>query len=561
MDSVQKVLLALLLTGLFSCSTDQSSSKDPANVLKLDDFEKALSLYAQGLLAFEADSKEGLGLLKSALLLSPYHRKIVDDFYLYTHNRIVKESFMEAEVSDHEKLHGDLIRDFSEILKKFPQANYIRLKLVESYLALDRVGEARKVLAVKGLLEDDSLILAKIRFLRVIDSEKLPEELKRLLNNNEYKKDTQLQLTAIRYLIERGPYENSDQIREHAKMLIKHLPENKDNEARDLPFTLVDAVLYGSDIGETSRSQSVEGIDYGNITAQWSLLAGILMKLEMYEEAYTVLKYRVISKVKSRWRACLSLAICCQKLEKDEERVQYLEEAYAVRPSSSYTSKSLLVSYISSGDLEEAFKIYERIQNPNDFWLTKINFYLLKAAGKYQSAFDVAEKVFTWSDKGQRISKMTVSLASNIVPVYLKLGKPLLMEARLKQAIKYLPGDMSLLNSLAYQFAVADYKLEQAEEWIQEVYENTQVTSSYADTFAWVLYKQGRYEEAKKHIDLAISLGKKKSSEILLHAGDIYQKLGYGKQAKEYWSEALANDPKLKNDIEVRMSKNENSVD
>ena len=193
--------------------------------------------------------------------------------------------------------------------------------------------------------------------------------------------------------------------------------------------------------------------------------------------------------------------------------------------------------------------------------MTKINFYLLKEAGKYQSAYETAEKVFNWPDMGQRITKMTVSMASNIIPVYLKMGKPLLMEKRLQQAMRYLPEDMSLLNSIAYQYALEDYRLDEAEKLIKEVYENTQVTSSYADTYAWVLYKQEKFEEARKHIDLAIDLAKKKSPEILLHAGDIYQKLGYGKEAKEFWTEALANDPKLKHDVEVRMNKNENSAD
>ena len=561
MGRLLKVLLALLLTSLFSCNTDQTSFKDPANIKKLDDFDKALGLYAQGLLAFEESPKEGVDLLKQSLLFSPYEQKMVDDFYIHSHKKVIKESFLDTDVSDHDKLHSSLIKDFSEILAKFPTANYIRLKLVESYLATDKPEEAKVLLEFEGIVEDDSIILANVRYLRATNNNELAAELKKLLSNPQYRKNFELQLIAIRYLIENSPYENSDQIIEHAKVLIKNLPENKSGDSRDLPFTLIDAILFGSDIGETSRSQSVEGIDYGNTTSQWSLLAGVLMKLEMYEEAYIVLKKRLISSVDSRWRVCLSLAICCQKLDKKKERIQYLEEAYSIRPSSSYTSKSLLVSYISESELASAFEMYKRIENPNDFWLMKINFYLLKAAEKYKSAFEAAEKVFTWSDKGKRITGMTVSMASNAVPVYLRVGKPSLMENRLRQAIKYLPNNMNLLNSLAYQYAVEGYNLNQAEKWIKEVYEKTQVTDSFADTYAWVLYKQGRFEEAKEYIDQAMNLGKDKSAEILWHAGDIYEKLGYRTEAREFWTEALVHDPKLKNDIESRMKKNENSTD
>ena len=556
-----RVLLAFLLTGLLSCSTEQSSHKDPANVKKLDDFEKALGLYAQGLLAFEESPKEGLSLLKEALLLSPYEQKMVDDFYVHTHKKVIKDSFLDTDVSDHDKLHGLLIRDFREILDKFTKANYVRLKLLESYLALDRGRDAQALLQEEGLEEDEALILANVRFLRATNNPKLSSELKKLLSNPKYSQDFQLQLIAIRYLMEKEPYENAEQMIEHAKQLLESLPESKREDSRDLPFTLIDAFLYGSDIGETARSQSIEGIDYGDITSQWSLLAGVLMKLEMYEEAYKVLKKRIITNVRSRWRACLSLAICCQKLDKDKERIQYLEEAYSIRPTSSYTSKSLLVTYLTEGDLEGAFRIYEEIKNPADFWLAKIHFYLLSASGKFQSAFTVAEEVYTWKDVGKRITGMTSSFASGTIPVYLKVGRPELMEKRLQQAIKYLPNNMNLLNSLAYQYAEEDYNLVQAEKWIDEVFRKGPVTGSFADTYAWVLFKQKRYKEAKKYIDQAMDISVEKSAEILLHAGDIYQKLGYRTKARNFWTEALGLDPELKSEIEDRMNKNENSVD
>ena len=120
------------------------------------------------------------------------------------------------------------------------------------------------------------------------------------------------------------------------------------------------------------------------------------------------------------------------------------------------------------------------------------------------------------------------------------------MEKRISQSLIYLDNDPVFLNSLAYQYAEEGYKLEQAEKWIKQVYEEIEVNSSYADTYAWVLYKMGRYEEAKVEIDLALKLEKEISPEILLHAGDIYLKLGYGSKAKEFWEKALTVKSKFK---------------
>ena len=562
MNRLLKILLAVLLTGLFSCSSDQSEKRDSVSVEPLDDFDKALSLYAQGLLAFEEKPGKGLLLLSEALHHSPYHRKMVNDYFSFSQRKVVRESLLDSQISDHEKLHTYLIETYSSVLKKFPDANYVRLKLVESFLAVDKYDEAEQYLQVEGLVEDDAVIMAKVRILRGKKSPLMAKELNKLLNNPEYRKNIQIQLMAIRYLIENGPYSNSDQLVEHAKAVIHSLPELKTPDQRDLTFTLIDAILYGSDIGEVSRNQSVDSIDYADQTSQWSLLAGILMKLDLYKEAYLVLKYRVINNLESRWRACLNLAVCCQQIGKHKERIQYLEEAYSVRPTSSYTAKSLLVSHMTHGDAERALEIYEKIGNPKDFWLQKIHFYLLKDLKRYESAFAVAEKIFEWPDPGQRITRMTVSLVTNIVPVYLKLGKPNLLDKRIAQAKKYLPGNMSLLNSLAYQFAVYDHDLDRAEKWIQEVYEKDEINSAYADTYAWVLYKKGRYKEAKVHIDKALKLEDENSSEIFLHAGDIYSKLGYRKEAEKLWQKALEADPKIKKEIEARMkTKNENSVD
>ena len=146
-------------------------------------------------------------------------------------------------------------------------------------------------------------------------------------------------------------------------------------------------------------------------------------------------------------------------------------------------------------------------------------------------------------------------MASTIVPVYLKMGKPALMEKRIQQAMRYLPDDMNLLNSLAYHYALESYKLDQAEKWMKTVYSQDQVTSAYADTLAWVYYKQGRYKEARREIDFALKSEKESSAEILMHAGDIYLKLGMKQQAVAFWEKALKKDSKLKEELRLRLQK------
>ena len=63
--------------------------------------------------------------------------------------------------------------------------------------------------------------------------------------------------------------------------------------------------------------------------------------------------------------------------------------------------------------------------------------------------------------------------------------------------------------------------------------------STYLDTMAWVLYKLGRYDEAKKYMQQALSRDRAQSAELALHYGDILHALGEDFMAKTYWRKAL----------------------
>ena len=63
--------------------------------------------------------------------------------------------------------------------------------------------------------------------------------------------------------------------------------------------------------------------------------------------------------------------------------------------------------------------------------------------------------------------------------------------------------------------------------------------STYLDTFAWILYKLGRYEQARKHMRQALSLDRTESAELPLHYGDILFALNERFMAETYWKRAL----------------------
>ena len=62
--------------------------------------------------------------------------------------------------------------------------------------------------------------------------------------------------------------------------------------------------------------------------------------------------------------------------------------------------------------------------------------------------------------------------------------------------------------------------------------------STYLDTYAWILFMQERYEEAKIYIDQAVQNDSVPNAVIIEHAGDIYALNKDMQKAVEYWKQA-----------------------
>ena len=103
--------------------------------------------------------------------------------------------------------------------------------------------------------------------------------------------------------------------------------------------------------------------------------------------------------------------------------------------------------------------------------------------------------------------------------------------------------DAEIYNSLGYIFADHDYKLPEALEFLRKAVELDPKSGAIADSYAWVLFKLKRYDEAKKEILRALELlGDDADATIADHAGDIFLALGDKAAARSYWEKALTLD-------------------
>ncbi len=95
-----------------------------------------------------------------------------------------------------------------------------------------------------------------------------------------------------------------------------------------------------------------------------------------------------------------------------------------------------------------------------------------------------------------------------------------------------------VLNNYAYYLALRGENLEKAAKMAKRATELKPNSSSNQDTYGWILYKMGYYDEAKTWIEKAIMNGAENNPVILEHLGDIYWKLNEKETAIEYWIRA-----------------------
>ena len=109
--------------------------------------------------------------------------------------------------------------------------------------------------------------------------------------------------------------------------------------------------------------------------------------------------------------------------------------------------------------------------------------------------------------------------------------------------LQWKPDNLGCLNNYAYYISESGGNLSKAEEMSYKTIKAEPKNATYLDTYAWILFRQERYAEAKIYIDQTLQCDSDSSAVIVEHAGDIYAKCGDIDKAVELWTEALKKSP------------------
>jgi len=112
-----------------------------------------------------------------------------------------------------------------------------------------------------------------------------------------------------------------------------------------------------------------------------------------------------------------------------------------------------------------------------------------------------------------------------------------------EKALKINPEQAGVLNNYAYYLSLEGKKLDKAYDMSKKAIELEPENSTYLDTFGWILYKMGKYQEAKAVFKRVLVLGATElNAEVIDHYAEVLYALGDYDMAFIYWNQAKDKD-------------------
>ncbi len=153
---------------------------------------------------------------------------------------------------------------------------------------------------------------------------------------------------------------------------------------------------------------------------------------------------------------------------------------------------------------------------------------------------------------------MKIDFYTYLGEAYHSLGDNSKSDKYFEKVIEIQPNNQYVINNYTYYLSLREVNLKHAEELSKRTIISEPNNSTYLDTYAWILFKLGKYQEALTYIKRAIENGKNVSSTLYSHYGDILYKNNLISDAVYFWNKAKdlgENNPELLEKIKTKSLK------
>ena len=171
----------------------------------------------------------------------------------------------------------------------------------------------------------------------------------------------------------------------------------------------------------------------------------------------------------------------------------------------------------------------------------------------YEDAIEILEtgKLMIFSSEGGVTDFQTL-----LGDAYQAIGDYHNSEINYEDVLKKQPDNVYVLNNYSYYLALRKKKLDKAREMARKAVELSPGEYNYEDTYGWVLFQSGDYEEALEWLEKAVNHGGLNNGEVLEHYGDALFMTGQKEKALDVWKKAkLSGDASELIDEKIREQK------
>jgi len=189
---------------------------------------------------------------------------------------------------------------------------------------------------------------------------------------------------------------------------------------------------------------------------------------------------------------------------------------------------------------------------PNQAWLN----YLVGVAYQQKKNFTKAlEYIKNATTLDTQDNDLLSQSFSSLGDCYHSLNDNQKSDESYEKSLSYNPDNAYTLNNYSYYLSVRGVSLDKAAGLSKHSNDLQPNTASFEDTYAWILFKQKKYTDAKLWMEKALAHGKDHSAVQTEHYGDILFYLGDTDSAVQNWKKAKeygGGSPQLERKINER---------
>ena len=225
------------------------------------------------------------------------------------------------------------------------------------------------------------------------------------------------------------------------------------------------------------------------------------------------------------------------KAGKAEVGIATAREAVKLEPNDPEALQSLTELLLQSGKADEAVATVRGALkvDPNN---PVLNFELGRILTRSKKTDEAIAQFKGIIDRFPNNEELVKIARSSLSSIYAEMNDFPKAEAELETIFAKAPDDPGINNDLGYLYADQGKNLEKAEEMIRLAVSREPDNYAYLDSLGWVLFKRGKFQEARGPLEKA-QADPRSDSTIPDHLGDVYFQLQEHAKAKAAWERAL----------------------